>query len=118
MKYIKLYEQKIVTHYLYPVNEDNLVDTYEYLINVNAEPRICKKLEDWRTFRHYYDISPVKKNIPIYFKYYNEDLTVNVNSYIVNRSYELNDIDLKKLIFDIKKEKEVKLQITAKKYNL
>ena len=110
MKYLKYFEEKNVSNYLFPVDEDNnwMFDSFEYLLKLNTEPKIFNMKNIFLS-----DFSD--KKYAIYFKY-----KKGVPTFILNRSITVTDKDFEKynLIRNEEKEEEAKQYSANKKYNL
>jgi hypothetical protein len=119
MKYLKYFEKKD-TNYLFPVddeydgNNNFMFDTFGYLRNLNAEPKIFDV--PWTSSGK----KMFNKDFAIHFKYnYNKEIA----DFIINRSaksidYHLKEFDKLNLIRNELKEKEALQYLINKKYNL
>lgn len=105
MKYLKIFEDfRLNKGWVISALDDNeLKDLYEYLISVNANPKIYK-----------YD-----KQLHNEYKYKilytdNENLK---HRFLIGRSIQPKDIPFV-IIPDIEKEKYIQMQLDAKKFNI
>ena len=103
MKYIKTFEKnKTKLYYLYPIeNESDIKETYIYLYNRGTNPVIYK-------------------NTDMKYKYCSRLIRFdnNIEGIITNRSYLVDDSILSELEIDKEQEKEMRLFLDTKKYNL
>ena len=97
---------------LYEYQKSKIEEIFQYLYNLGAEPRIYKM--DYKYEPKYTRDGMVKKDHLIYFKDYNLD----VNSFIINRSYMISDKNLKDLVIDKELEEGMKLFLATNKYNV
>jgi hypothetical protein len=120
MKYLKSYEKVNPQHYLYPTVKVHIDEIYEYLYNLGLQPKIYKITSNLIKpkllgFDIYYKIK-TNYNYLIYFESNNK-----TPDYIINRSVgswiQKNKI-LSEFEPDEEKEKEMKLILINKKYNL
>lgn len=116
MKYLKTYEGiGFIKSYLYPIMKEEINGIYEYLYNINANPKVYKITPDLAKPKLLgYDLyNLVKdKDYLLYFK--PNDI---VPLYLINRSLKFGYI-APNLKIDEEKENEIKLYLTRKKYNL
>lgn len=96
--YIKTYESLNKNWIVSTLDDDDLFDIYEYLFNINANPKIYKGTDN--KYKIYYTDN---KNLE--------------HRFLVNRS-TLASIYPIPMTLDLEKEKAIQLQLQAKKFNI
>ena len=111
MKYIKIFEDFGLNKdwVLAPLDDDELKDIYEYLVDVNADPKIFKiNIDDldytWLSKRY---INRILYTDNEYLK----------NRFLINRSTQPKDLPYK-IVPDIEKEESIKQLLNIKKFNI
>ena len=112
MKHLKIFEDFGLNKdwVISALDDDELRDIYEYLVSVNANPKI---------YKYIFDIGHPENFIGYEYKIlYTDTGAENLkHRFLIRRSTRPKDIPYK-IVPDIEKEKEIQTKLASKKYNL